>query len=66
LAVAVPGDGAKEHLEIGIDLRDCLALRDCMGTRWGSRCCRRGKRNASRGGGRSVRCGRWCLSRSRR
>jgi hypothetical protein len=49
LAVVVPGDGAKDHLESGIDLRGRLALRDCVGTRWGSRCRRRDKRNGSRG-----------------
>jgi hypothetical protein len=61
LAVAVRGDGAKDHLESGMDLRGRLALRDCMGTRCGSRCRRRGKRNGSRGVGRSIR-----RSRSRR
>jgi hypothetical protein len=55
LAVAVLGDGAKDYLESGITLRGPLALRDCMGMRWGSRCRRRGKRTGSRGAGRSIR-----------
>jgi hypothetical protein len=58
LAVVVPGDGAKDHLESGIDLQGRLALRECLGTRWGSRCCRRGKRTGSRRAGRSVKRGR--------
>jgi hypothetical protein len=66
LAVAVPGDEAKEHLESEIDLRGRLAVRDCMDMRWGSRCRRRGKRIGSRGTMRSARRGGWRLSQSRR
>jgi hypothetical protein len=66
LAVVVPGDGAKDHLESGIDLRGRPALRDCIGTRWGSRCQRRGKKTGSRGAEQSARRSWWRWSRSRR